>query len=92
MEPYLRLFSDTNPEMAKFIRDITRKREQDVDDFTALPNEFIQGRKVNKIPSSSIDVESSDHVGDVNYTSSYFYILIDNSGTAEWRRISLGSW
>lgn len=60
-----------------------------VQNFTSI---FVTGRKVGKIPSASNDVSPTDRLGDMNYTASYLYILIDNSGTPEWRRFTAGSW
>lgn len=92
METYIRLFGESNQDLSKFVRDITRKREQDVADFTNLSNQFMKGRKVDKVPSASTDVSVTDNLGDFNYTATYYYILVDDSGTAAWRRISLASW
>lgn len=80
-----------NEELAKFCRDVARIREEDVEDFSNLTNVFMRGRKVGKIPSSSADT-TGDRVGDFNYDTSYLYICVDNSGTATWRRATLGSW
>lgn len=71
---------------------INRERLNDVQDFNNIQNRFVAGRKVGKVPSSSADVVGTDKLGDLNYDASYLYILIDNAGTAEWRRASLGSW
>lgn len=74
-----------------FMKFIVRERFNDVHAFHDLPNNFILGRKVGKIPSASNDVADSDRLGDINYDANYIYILIDDSGAA-WRRASLGSW
>lgn len=78
-------------EILGFCKDITRLRRQDVAEFNNLPNVFIEGRKVGKIPTGSSDT-TGDRVGDFNYDASYMYICVDNSGTAEWRRVAIGSW
>lgn len=70
---------------------IIRERQYDVQDWNNLPQRFMLGRKVGKVPSSSADVAATDKIGDFNYDASYFYILVDNSGAA-WRRATLGSW
>jgi hypothetical protein len=46
---------------------------------------------VEKVPSSSSDVAATDVLGDVNFTASYMYVLIDNAGTPAWRRAALSS-
>lgn len=76
----------------ELLRQITNIRKDDITQINNLVNVFISGRKVGKVPTSSADVDATDRLGDVNWDTSYIYILIDNSGTAEWRRASLGSW
>jgi hypothetical protein len=74
-----------------FIKFIVRERKNDAQLFNSLPQNYILGRKVGKIPSASNDVTADDRLGDINYDADYIYILIDDSGAA-WRRASLGSW
>ena len=92
----MKIYPDYNPDNAKelprIVRFIQQERKNDVNDFTNLNNRFISGRKVARIPSSSADVIRGDVVGDFNVTDTYAYFLIDNSGTAEWRRVAVGSW
>lgn len=79
-------------EVIEQLRQITSLRKQDITAISQITGSFVSGRKVGKIPSSSADVAASDKVGDVNYTASYLYILVDNSGTPAWRRVALSSW
>lgn len=79
-------------DVKKSIRDIATIRKDDITKFKTLPDTFIGGRKVGKIPSSSADVAATDRLGDVNYDASYLYILIDNAGTPVWRRFTGGAW
>jgi hypothetical protein len=79
-------------ELVDFAKDVARKRLEDIANFNNLPNLFMAGRKVGKVPTGSADVTPSDRIGDFNYTTSYLYICVDNSGTAAWRRVALGSW
>lgn len=79
-------------ELVNFAKDVARKRLEDIANFNNLPNLFISGRKVAKVPTGSADVDPSDRIGDFNYTTSYLYICVDDSGTAAWRRVALGSW
>ena len=92
MNDYPSLSPDTPGTIEEILRIIVRERTIDVRDFNNLQNRFMSGRKVGKVPSGSLDVDTSDRVGDFNYTNQYFYLLVDNSGTAEWRRIALASW
>ena len=88
---YPRLANDSNPVLRKFCEEITRIREEDIKDFANLENIFMRGRKVGKVPTGSSDITGS-RVGDFNYDTSYLYICVDNSGTATWRRVAIGSW
>lgn len=74
------------------LRQICNVRKDDIAQISNLTNIFFSGRKVGKIPSGSSDVDAADRVGDINYDANYLYILIDNAGTAEWRRATLGAW
>lgn len=72
--------------------ELSRVRREDVTKFENLPQVLIQGRKISRTPSASNDVVAGDYVGDINFTASYLYVLIDNSGTPAWRRVALASW
>jgi hypothetical protein len=67
---------------------ITRERDNDVLEFNNLPEVFMRGRKVGKVPVSSTDVDSDDRVGDFNYTGHYMYLCVDDGGVG-WRGITL---
>lgn len=84
--------AETETETKDQLRQICNIRKDDITQISNLVNVFMSGRKVGKIPSASNDVSPTDRIGDQNYDQNYLYILIDNSGTAEWRRASLGSW
>lgn len=75
-----------------WLKYVVRARSEDVQEFNNLQNIFIAGRKVGKIPSASNDVVAADKIGDFNVNATYAYFLIDNAGTAEWRRVAVGSW
>lgn len=83
---------ETLEDIKEQLRQITSLRKDDISVISQITGSFISGRRVGKIPASSIDVQPTDKVGDVNYDANYFYILIDDSGTPEWRRIALSSW
>lgn len=94
MKNYPNSFENTVEDLGTALRAITRLRQQDVADFNNLPNVFISGRRVGKIPTSSADVADTDKVGDVSFAldGSYVYYLISNAGVASWRRVALASW
>lgn len=84
--------AETLDDIKRQMAQICHTRKDDITQINNVQSTFVAGRKVGKIPVSSMDVSASDKLGDINYDASFLYILIDNSGTAEWRRASLGSW
>jgi hypothetical protein len=79
-------------EVKEQLRQITNTRKDDITQIANLSNVFVAGRKVGRVPSGSADVLAGDCVGDVNYSASFLYILIDNAGTPAWRRVALSAW
>lgn len=80
-------------ELREQLRQITNIRKEDITVISQITSSFVSGRKVGKIPTSSADVDADkDKVGDINYTASFLYILVDNAGTPAWRRVALSSW
>lgn len=92
MRPYPTIFSSDNAALKQALDFIGRERQADVQEFNNLPNVFITGRKVGKIPSASADVVATDRPGDFSYDASFIYICLNNAGTVVWRRATLGSW
>lgn len=92
MKPYPRTPVSTLDDVQDIMRFITRERDADIINWNNLSQIFVGGRKVGKVPSSSNDVDPTDKVGDLNYDADYLYILINDAGTAEWRRTALSSW
>lgn len=92
MKEYPQFNSGVQADIESLLRFIVRERRTDIKFFDNLNNTFMRGRKVAKIPSGASDIGAADRVGDFNYSASYLYICVDNSGTAEWRRVALSSW
>lgn len=69
---------------------ITRLRPQDASAIGNLPQQFVLGRKVNKVPASSTDIADSQP-GDFNVTPTFGYYCINNAGTAEWVQWAVSS-
>ena len=92
MRNFPRLGHKTPSDIINTLDFIVKVRKDDVADFNNLKNVFISGRKVAKIPAGASDIVVTDTVGDFNYDTSYIYICVDNSGTAEWRRVAISSW
>lgn len=71
-----------------WIEDATRQREIDVKlDLT----ESQRTPKIFDVPSTSGDIKGTEKAGDIAVDASYFYVVVDNSGTLEWRRVSISS-
>lgn len=92
MKTYPKLLKSDIDSVVSVLQFIIRERQNDVTENTNLPQIFIGGRKVGKIPTGSVDVVASDKVGDFNYDLDFLYILVNNAGTAEWRRGMLAAW
>lgn len=73
------------------VQQICHIRKDDITQVQNFPNIFLQGRKVGKIPTTSADIAATDKLNDFNWTSTYLYVLVDNSGTPAWRRAALGA-
>lgn len=54
---------------------------------------YVQGRlrTDRTAPANSADVQAQDAIYDRVLSPTFEYILIDNAGTLEWRRIILGA-
>lgn len=81
MKSYPQVDVKKNPDL--LLSYIQKERGNDIRDFQNLPEKFMSGRKVGKIPTNSSDIESSDRDGDFNYDSTYFYIC----DGAQWRTL-----
>lgn len=92
MKPFPDLGAGSLADVQRVMLEIIQDRVQDVKDFDNLKNVFISGRKVGKIPTGAADITTSDRIGDFNYDPDFIYIVVNNSGTAEWRRAALSSW
>ncbi len=92
MERFPEILSDNPRHIADTLREITRIRGEDIGDWDDLSNRYMRGRKVEKVPSSSADVATTDREGDFNYSASFFYLCVNNAGTIAWRRIALTTW
>lgn len=79
-------------DLLKFV--IRERNNTDVQAFDNLPQVFISGRKVGKIPAAANDVAATDRSGDFNFDDAYIYILTtDAMGDPAWGRSALDtSW
>jgi len=90
MNRYPAVANDDPKTLKKVLEYICRERGNDINDWNGLPQRFIGGRKVAKIPSDSADTDGNT-VGDYNVTTSYVYFCVDNSGTPEWVRVGVST-
>lgn len=91
LKTYPVLREDTIEDAANVLREIIRTRQSDISEIESIKNRFISGRKVMRTPLSSSDIQATDRVGDISFSASYMYIVVDNSGTLVWRRVALAS-
>lgn len=92
MKPYPSIVTENLQGVYDTVQFIVRERDNDVRDWNNLPNVFGRGRKVGKIPTGSADVDPTDRIGDFSFDDAYFYLVVDDTGSAAWRRIALASW
>lgn len=88
---YPNFVNPTPQEVKEQLRQIVNLRKDDITTISQLPQVFVLGRKVGKIPTDSADVVPEDKVGDFNVDASFAYYLIDNAGSPEWRRVAVGA-
>lgn len=79
-------------DVTEWIRQTIEVHDKNLEDWKLLPESYIQGRKVRRVPSASNNVVAGDAEGDFNYDASYLYLLINNAGTLAWRRVAISSW
>ncbi len=89
MNDYPTLNLEDPKDVQEVIRTIVEERSTDVKDFDNLQNRFMSGRKSGKLPVGASDVSDTDRVGDFNTDNAYFYIVVNDAGTAKWARIAL---
>lgn len=73
-----------------FLQQLSRVRKTDQTFWNSLDSQFVVGRKVTKLPSSSSDIADSA-AGDFNVDSSFAYFCINNGGTVQWVRVAVAS-
>jgi hypothetical protein len=91
MNPIQQLIINDTSNHTDVLRSIARERLNDLVEWDNLPERFMRGRKVSKVPSASTDTTGSRE-GDINYDASYLYICVNNAGTLVWRRIASAAW
>jgi len=91
MREYPQVIGNGVETLKNWANQVVEMRLDDLGDFDKLPEMYMRGRKVNKVPSASNDI-TGDRPGDFNYDASYLYICLDNSGTIVWRRAALAAW
>lgn len=92
MKSYSTLIENNLESHTRALQQITRLRNEDIGDWNNLANTYVSGRKVGRVPSSSVDVIDGDRVGDINYDLNYLYLLSTDGVTPAWRRIALAAW
>lgn len=92
MDPYISLLKGDPEEIVRILRDIIRKRDEDIEEFDNLQETQVRGRSVNRIPANSTDVLASDRAGDIAFTDDSIYVAIEvTPGVVEWRKSALAT-
>ena len=88
MKPYPNKIYNTTEDHTITLDAISRARLEDISEFNNLPNVFMRGRKVGKIPTSSTDISPTDKDGDFNYDETYVYLCVPSGSTVVWKTIT----
>jgi hypothetical protein len=88
MNEYPPVVGDNINSVLNFIRGISILRKEDVVADRNLKTRFIAGRlrTDRTTPTSNSDVNATDKEGDVVRTTTYQYIIVNDSGTLKWAR------
>jgi hypothetical protein len=87
-DSYVELAKNLNAVIA-WANQVSQQRRDDIIETGNLPNIFLRGRKVDRVPSAYNDVLATDAENDFNWNATSLYILVNNSGTLEWRYVTL---
>lgn len=87
---YPTIQNESLKDIIEFCKQVVSIRYKDISFIDNLKNSYIKGRKVDKVPTGSSDVEVSDRIGDFNFDDSYLYMCVDDSGV-KWKRTALSS-
>lgn len=71
----------------QIIEELANQWDELLIELEELPNRYLTGRKVNKVPSAYTDVVAGvDRENDFNWDAATggFYVVVDNAGTLEW--------
>jgi len=74
------------------LREVIRIRNDDVDDWANLTQQFVQGRgrfTTRAAPANATDVDATDQEGDIVNDATYEYKLLNISGSLKWDRRTL---
>lgn len=78
----------SNQDVIEWCADVARNRDFDVADYQ---NQVAYNPVIYAVPASSSDLRGNEKAGDIAVDASYFYIVVDDSGTLEWRRAAIGT-
>ena len=75
-------------ELIRWAKDVARTRRFDLEDYD---NQISGNPFIFDVPSSSSDMIGTEKVGDIAADDSFFYVVVDNAGVLEWRRVGISS-
>lgn len=81
-------FRKTLEDIVFWIEEVSRIRSSDVDDYAVQVRE---NPRIFSAPANSADIKGTEKVGDIAADASYLYVVVDDSGALEWRRVAIGS-
>ena len=68
--------------------DVSKARLDDLSDFNIQATE---NPRIFSAPSSSTSTIGTEKVGDIAADSGFLYVVVDNAGDIEWRRVAISS-
>ncbi len=75
-------------DVIKWIADVTRNRLLDVEDYKYLTT---ISPEIFSPPSSSSDLVGTEKAGDMAADTNYLYVVVNNAGTLQWRRVAIST-
>jgi len=79
-------------EVLRWIEDATRSRDEDLEDYADMDT---SRSRVYSQPSSITDIIGTEKIGDIavgeDSGTQYLYVIVDDSGDLEWRRVALST-
>ena len=76
-------------DVLRAVSDLVRAYNELQAKFQNLPNVFVRGRVIERVPSAFNDTVSGEFIGDQVTDGTGRYEYIDDSGTPKWAKITI---